>query len=317
VGMSVHKELEIGSKHSKKELAELLGEDGLLTVREGVFSCKNSDSYFLFVDLEKDGKEDRFHFNDYFEGEYFHWDSQTTQHINSPKIRSLVNKELQTYLFVRTTQKIKGQTQPFLYCGRVTYSEHDATTEKPVHIVFQSIDYDDFTKNEELIDIYLWKPAKAGMTSGATITKKGVVSLKRKKSYTKPTTTERKGLVTSRVGQGYFRNQLIERFDNKCAVTNTSIVSILVASHIVPWSESTEEERLDVNNGILLSPLYDALFDKHLVSFADNGSIIFSKTISHEIENLNIDREAKITVNEEMKPFLSRHRNRLKGTGHF
>ena len=90
----------------------------------------------------------------------------------------------------------------------------------------------------------------------------------------------------------------------------------MVASHIVPWSESTEEERLDVNNGILLSPLYDALFDKHLISFADNGSIIISNKISHEMENLNIDTEGKITVEEEMKPFLSKHRNRLKGTGH-
>jgi hypothetical protein len=44
-------------------------------------------------------------------------------------------------------------------------------------------------------------------------------------------------------------------------------VSNEVASHIVPWSEPTEEERLDVNNGILLLPLYDALYDKHLISF--------------------------------------------------
>ena len=309
--MSVHETLELGNKYSKKELAALLGEDGLLTVREGVFSCKNSGSYFLFVDLEKEGKEDRFHFKDYFEGDYYHWDSQTTQHINSPKIRSLVNGDLDIYLFVRINQKVKGQTQPFVYCGRVTYLEHDPDTEKPVHIIFQNIDYDDFTKNEELIDIYLWKPEKVGMTSGATITKKGIVSSKRKTSYTKPTKTERKGLVTSRVGQGYFRNLLIERFDNKCAVTKSSIVSILVASHIVPWSESTEEERLDVDNGILLSPLYDALFDKHLISFTDNGSIIISSKISHEIKNLNINTDVKITVEDGMKPFLSRHRDRL------
>ena len=55
--MSVHEALELGSKYSKKDLVELLGEDGLLTVREGVFSCKNSDSYFLLVDLEKEGKK--------------------------------------------------------------------------------------------------------------------------------------------------------------------------------------------------------------------------------------------------------------------
>ena len=309
--MSVHEALELGSKYSKKDLVELLGEDGLLTVREGVFSCKNSDSYFLFVDLEKEGKKDRFHFNDYYQGEYFHWDSQTPQHINTPNIRSVVNGELDVFLFVRITQKIKGKTQPFLYCGRAIYETHDPTTEKPVHIIFQNIDYDDFTENEDLIDIYFWKPERAGMTSGAKITQKGVVSLQRKTNYTKPTTTERKGLVTSRVGQGYYRNQLLEKFDNKCAVTKISIVSILIASHIVPWSESRDEERLDVNNGILLSPLYDALFDKHLISFEDNGSIIFSEIIN-KMDDLNIDTEANIAVNEEMKTFLSRHRNKLK-----
>ncbi|HIF76095.1 MAG TPA: DUF3427 domain-containing protein [Gammaproteobacteria bacterium] len=310
--MSVHENLELGEKYSKKYLAELLNEGGLSTVREGVFGCKNSDSYFLFIDLEKEGKEDRFHFNDFYEGEFFHWDSQTTQHIDSPKIQSVVNGVLETFLFVRITQKIKGQTQPFIYCGRVNYSEHDASTAKPVHIVFQNIDYDDYTENEDLTDIYLWKPEKAGMTSRPTILKKGMVSSQRKANYTKPTTTERKGLVTSRVGQGYFRNQLIEKFDAKCAVTKTSIRNILIASHIVPWSEATEEERLDKNNGILLSPLYDALFDKHLISFQDDGEIIISAKVGDELNTLQVDQEAKIKINDEMKPYLQRHRNKLK-----
>jgi hypothetical protein len=310
--MTIFEKLELGNKYGKKQLAEILGEDGLLTVREGVFSCKNTDSYLLFVDLEKEGKEDRFHFNDYFEGEYFHWDSQTKQHINSPNIQSVIRGELDTHIFVRTVQKIRRKTQPFVYCGRVQYVEHDENTEKPVHILFQNIDYDDYTDNEELIDIYLWKPEKVGMTSGAKITRKGVVSDERRKNYTKPTTTERKGLVTSRVGQGYFRNQLIEKFGRKCAVTESEIQSILIASHIVPWSESNDEEKLDVNNGILLSPLYDALFDRSLISFEDDGTILLSHELKNDIENLGIDVTAKIEVDEKMKPFLRRHRSRLK-----
>ena len=79
--------LELGSKYSKAELTELLNEPTLSSVREGVFSCKNSDGYLLFVDLEKADKEKRFHFNDFFEEDFFHWDTQTTQHINSPKIQ--------------------------------------------------------------------------------------------------------------------------------------------------------------------------------------------------------------------------------------
>jgi hypothetical protein len=309
--MSPLEELSLGEKYTKRQLAELLEEDGLITVREGVYSCKTSDSYFLFIDLEKEGKEEKFHFNDFFEGDYFHWDSQSTQHIDSPKIQSVINGELKAFLFVRLAQKIKGQTQPFIYCGRATYVEHDSNTSKPVHLVFQNIDYDDFTENEDLVDIYLWRPEKAGMTTSTKITKRGIVSSNRAKNYKAPTKTERKGLVTSRVGQGYFRNQLIEKWEGRCAVTKSSDHNILIASHIVPWSESKDEERLDVNNGILLSPLYDALFDRHLISFEDNGKIVISPRIKEELEILKIDVGAKIAINDEMKPYLEKHRNRL------
>ena len=83
--------------------------------------------------------------------------------------------------------------------------------------------------------------------------------------------TERQGLVISRVGQGYYRQELIKKFNCRCTVTSIDSEEILIASRIVPWRLSTDEERLDVENGILLSPLYDALFDKHLISFNDDG----------------------------------------------
>ena len=94
-----------------------------------------------------------------------------------------------------------------------------------------------------------------------------------------PTVTERSGLVTSRVGQGAYRKRIIHRWEYKCAVTNFNKLDILIASHIVPWSKATDHERLDVNNGLLLSPTYDALFDKHLITFENNGKIILSDKI--------------------------------------
>jgi 5-methylcytosine-specific restriction protein A len=96
-----------------------------------------------------------------------------------------------------------------------------------------------------------------------------------------PTVTERSGLVTSRVGQGAYRKRIIHRWEYKCAVTNFNKLDILIASHIVPWSKSTDHERLDVNNGLLLSPTYDALFDKHLITFDNKGKI----QLSDQIEN--------------------------------
>lgn len=96
-----------------------------------------------------------------------------------------------------------------------------------------------------------------------------------------PTVTERSGLVTSRVGQGAYRKRIIHRWEYKCAVTNFNKLDILIASHIVPWSKATDHERLDVNNGLLLCPTYDALFDKHLITFDNNGKIILSDQIEH------------------------------------
>ena len=94
-----------------------------------------------------------------------------------------------------------------------------------------------------------------------------------------PTVTERSGLVTSRVGQGAYRKRIIHRWEYKCAVTNFNKLDILIASHILPWAQSNDMERLDVHNGILLSPTYDALFDKHLITFDDKGKIILSDKI--------------------------------------
>ena len=96
-----------------------------------------------------------------------------------------------------------------------------------------------------------------------------------------PTVTERSGLVTSRVGQGAYRKRIIHRWEYKCAVTNFNKLDVLIASHIVPWSKATDHERLDVNNGLLLSPTYDALFDKHLITFDNKGKI----QLSDKIEN--------------------------------
>ena len=310
--MDPYKILKIGEKYSKKDLSDLLEQETLSIVREGLYHCKNSESTLFFVDLEKKGKEDRFHFDDFFEEDYFHWDSQTTQHINSPRIQQIVKGDRTPHLFVRIQPKIKNQTQPFLYCGRLVYDEHEEKTSNPVHIIFQNLDYDDFTDNLELLEIYLWKPGKIGKSTKSKIIKTGVVSKRRKQIYKKPDETERRGLVVSRVGQGYYRQQIIEKWKNECPVTGCNISRILISSHIVPWSECNDEERLDVENGILLSPNVDSLFDKHLISFKDTGEMIISSKLTIEdLERLGVSVQTVIPISEGMKPYLEKHRTRL------
>jgi hypothetical protein len=129
-----------------------------------------------------------------------------------------------------------------------------------------------------------------------------------------PNVTERQGLVTSRVGQGAYRKSIIHRWDYQCAVTGFDKLEVLIASHIVPWAESTNNERLDVNNGILLSPTYDALFDRHLISFDHTGRIILSDGIeSQAYQKIGVTgRESIKNLSMENQVYLERHRQSIQ-----
>ncbi|TRX54834.1 hypothetical protein FNH22_18950 [Fulvivirga sp. M361] len=125
-----------------------------------------------------------------------------------------------------------------------------------------------------------------------------------------PNKTERKGLVTSRVGQGAYRKSILHRWKYKCAVTAFNNPKVLIASHILPWKESTHAQRLDVDNGILLSPTYDALFDKKLISFDETGKIMLSKELKkYSYDKIKVTGEEKIVgLREGNQCYLERHR---------
>ena len=213
---------------------------------------------------------------------------------------------------VRVKAKEKGKTLPFIYCGRLRFDSHNPNTEKPVHLIYQNIDFDDFTENADLLEVYRWKPSDVGRTTKVK-TGKRTVSVERKRNYTKPDRTERQGLVTSRVGQGFYRHQIIQKWQAKCAISGIDALPILIASHIVRWSESNDQERLDDDNGILLSPLFDSLFDKHLISFTDDGLMLISSRITSEnIEKLDLPKDAKISINEGMLKYIRRHRQKFR-----
>ena len=90
---------------------------------------------------------------------------------------------------------------------------------------------------------------------------------------------EREAVVKLRVNQGVFRNLLLEKYKH-CCLCQVSNRGLLSASHIKPWSASTSEEKLDRNNGFLMCPNHDRLFDKGFISFKDDGSIMISEHLS-------------------------------------
>jgi hypothetical protein len=96
-----------------------------------------------------------------------------------------------------------------------------------------------------------------------------------------PRTTEAERLVVQRVGQDLFRQALLAYWGGRCPMTGITNHELLRASHIVAWAEcDTDQKRLDVHNGLLLSALWDAAFDAGLVSFGDDGAPITSPRLS-------------------------------------
>ncbi|MBI1891254.1 MAG: HNH endonuclease [Burkholderiales bacterium] len=126
--------------------------------------------------------------------------------------------------------------------------------------------------------------------------------------------TERDALIKARVGQGPFRDALIERWKG-CSVTGCAFTDVLIASHIKPWSKcETRSERVGVENGLLLIPNLDKLFDKGLISFDDNFRILFSPKLKDGFaQMLNVDRHMRLKSNahEDIRPFLEWHRQNV------
>ena len=91
-----------------------------------------------------------------------------------------------------------------------------------------------------------------------------------------PRTTEAERMVIQRIGQDVFRDALMDYWGGRCPLTGITERGLLRASHIVPWAECNDAQRLDVHNGLLLSALWDAAFDRGLVSFADDGTVACS-----------------------------------------
>ncbi len=119
-------------------------------------------------------------------------------------------------------------------------------------------------------------------------------------------------LVRARRGQGFFKMQL-RRFEHKCRITGVSDQRLLIASHIKPWRDSSDFEKLDGNNGFLLSPHVDRLFDKGYISFENNGDLLVSDHLDRDVlEKWNISGKFNAGVmRDEQIPYLEEHRSKI------
>jgi hypothetical protein len=126
------------------------------------------------------------------------------------------------------------------------------------------------------------------------------------------TSTEKQQLILSRRGQGIFRKN-VSNVEKSCRISGVADQRLLIASHIKPWRLSNNDERLDGNNGFLLAPHVDHLFDKGFMSFSDDGTVLTSDDIAPNVlamwqivAAINVGR-----FNVEQKGYLTFHRDNI------
>lgn len=132
------------------------------------------------------------------------------------------------------------------------------------------------------------------------------------KEYKNLNKKEKEVLVKSRLGQGDWRKRVLNIW-NKGVLIEVEDQSLLIASHIKPWRNSSVEEALDKYNGFPLTPNLDKLFDKGLISFKESGEILISTFLSlKDRESLNINNNLKIkNLKENNLPYLKYHREKI------
>ncbi len=126
--------------------------------------------------------------------------------------------------------------------------------------------------------------------------------------------TEREAVIQARVGQGLFRQNLA-KIEKRCRLTGVTEPTHLRASHTKPWRTSTDEERLNGENGLLLTPTIDHLFDRGFISFENSGELLVSK-VAHpaSLERMGVPYDKVVNVGDftsGQKQFLTYHRENV------
>jgi len=125
-----------------------------------------------------------------------------------------------------------------------------------------------------------------------------------------------------RKGQDYFRRMILANYGGRCALTGIDVPQLLLASHIIPWSDKThKQERLNPCNGICLSALYDKAFDQGLITISpDDYSVVLSSVLRENETKEYFDKHFGIIIGKKLmmpvdylpsRDFLAYHRDKV------
>lgn len=262
--------LNIGEEYTLQDIAALMGFEFQAVKGKGVISKKGTDVVFLLITLEKE--KSAVQYFDNLVGTTLFWSGQNKQRTVEHYI-----KEGSHYFFVFCKQK-KGL--PYVYYGRVLplRIQESFTHGVPSHFVFDLYDYAEYLKSKTERDVLAESEPK----------------------YESPLKeTESVSMQKIRIAQSFYRNKALKLWENKCAVTSVDEQGWLIASHIKPWRESTDAEKIDPHNSLVLTPNFDKLFDRGVISFSPStGKIMLPQQLSKDVwmnlTRLHIDDEVKL-----------------------
>lgn len=236
----------IGHEYDRPSLARLWGYETYNAISRGVVTPKNEKLIILFVTKEK--QESLTQYEDHIEQDILFWEGEAKHRSD----QRLVARRDTIHIFFRERHHTS-----FTYHGRAVLLGYKLFNNRSSKFTFQLIDQ--------------------------KVTPYSLVA-EVKHSYELPETMK-DAIIKSRRGQGLYREKSIELWKT-CSVTGFTKSSILIASHVKPWKFSTNFERIDQHNSLLLVPTLDKLFDKGYIGFEPNGKIM----ISDKIESTDLER---------------------------
>lgn len=268
--------LVVGQKYDRSYLADIWGYKGHEAISRGLVTPAGTNYIILFITKQR--QEWEIQYENYIESNKLFINGED-KHGGDKRIvdASMNNDEI--HLFYRDYHR-----DHFEYYGKIELIAHRIHTDKPSEFVF-SLGTEG--GNDSLDDIELHQQEFEGLPK-----------------------TEQINLRKSRIGQGEFRKRVINLWGG-CSVTGVQKPELLRASHSKPWRDSTNEERLDPLNGLLLIPTLDHLYDSGLITFDGKGLIVFSsKLSSSDIEKLGLNSKMQLReMPKGVHPYLGYHRD--------
>ena len=270
--------LEFGKIYDRPFLAKLWGYQSFHALSKGVITPVGTNYIIFFV--TKDKQETLAQYNDYIDGNMLFWEGEE-KHGSDKRVVDAGKNGDEIHLFYREIHHTS-----FVYFGKISLTDYQLRENDPSEFVF---------KIDTLpSDIDAFKEVREHAAEYKVLAK-----------------TEQEQIVVSRLGQGSFRRNVI-RLWGSCSVTGLQSVSLLRASHIKPWKDSNNNERLNPFNGLLLIPDYDFLFDRGYISFKGNGSVVVSQKLSpfaRKVFDVRDDLKLR-RVFPESKEYLEYHRSK-------